>query len=68
MILFLVLLQQTGREGELGRDVVVSKMEKNTQHGTIEGKTQKNENTFYSPNAIIAVGYRVNSAFDLLKK
>ena len=37
-------------------------MEITTQHGAIEGKTQKNETTFYSLDAIIAVGYRVSSA------
>ena len=49
-------------EGELDKEVVVSKMEITTQHGAIEGKTQKNEATFYSLDAIIAVGYRVSSA------
>ena len=41
-------------EGELDKEVVVSKMEITTQHGAIEGKTQKNETTFYSLDAIIA--------------
>ena len=49
-------------EGELDKDVVVSKMEIATQHGAIEGKTQKSETAFYSLDAIIAVGYRVSSA------
>ena len=49
-------------EGELDKEVVVSKMEIATQHGAIEGKTQKNETAFYSLDAIIAVGYRVSSA------
>lgn len=49
-------------EGELEKEVVVSKMEIATQHGAIEGKTQRNETTFYSLDAIIAVGYRVSSA------
>ena len=49
-------------EGELDKEVVVSKMEITTQHGAIEGKTQKSETTFYSLDAIIAVGYRVSSA------
>ena len=48
-------------EGELEKDVVVSKMEIPTQHGAIEGKTQLSETAFYSLDAIIAVGYRVNS-------
>ena len=49
-------------ERELDKDVVVSKMEITTQHGAIEGKTQKSETAFYSLDAIIAVGYRVSSA------
>ncbi len=49
-------------EGELDKEVAVSKMEITTQHGAIEGKTQKNEAAFYSLDAIIAVGYRVSSA------
>ena len=38
-------------EGELDKEVVVSKMEITTQHGAIEGKTQKSETTFYSLDA-----------------
>ena len=34
-------------EGELDRNVAVSKMETTTQHGAIEGKTQTNETAFY---------------------
>ena len=48
-------------EGELEKDMVVSKMEIATQHGAIEGKTQMSETAFYSLDAIIAVGYRVSS-------
>lgn len=48
-------------EGELAEDVVVSKMETTTAHGAIPGKTQTNETQFYNLDAIIAVGYRVNS-------
>lgn len=48
-------------EGELEEQVVVSKMEITTQHGAIEGKTQSKEASFYNLDAIIAVGYRVNS-------
>lgn len=54
-------LRNIFEEGELDEMVVVSKMETTTQHGAIEGKTQKNETSFYSLDAIIAVGYRVNS-------
>ncbi|MBC8529807.1 virulence RhuM family protein [Christensenellaceae bacterium NSJ-44] len=48
-------------EGELDEKVVVSKMEITTQHGAIEGKTQTKYAQFYNLDAIIAVGYRVNS-------
>ena len=48
-------------EGELDKDVVVSKMEITTQHGAIEGKFQTHGVDFYNLDAIIAVGYRVNS-------
>ena len=48
-------------EGELDEDVVISKMEITTQHGAIEGKTQTKAVNFYNLDAIISVGYRVNS-------
>ncbi|MCH5178156.1 MAG: virulence RhuM family protein [Prevotellaceae bacterium] len=54
-------LKNIFEEKELDYNVVVSKMEITTQHGAIAGKTQKNETFFYSLDAIIAVGYRVNS-------
>ena len=46
---------------ELDESMVVSEMEITTPHGAIEGKTQTNEANFYNLDAIIAVGYRVNS-------
>lgn len=46
---------------ELDESMVVSKMEITTPHGAIEGKAQTNEANFYNLDAIIAVGYRVNS-------
>jgi hypothetical protein len=55
-------LKNIFEEGELSDTVVVSKMEITTQHGAIEGKTQQKETNFYSLDAIISVGYRVNSA------
>jgi hypothetical protein len=48
-------------EGELDEKVVVSILEITTQHGAIVDKTQNIETKFYSLDAIIAVGYRVNS-------
>ena len=48
-------------EGELAEKVVISKMEIATQHGAISGKEQIREVNFYNLDAIISVGYRVNS-------
>lgn len=48
-------------EKELEPEVVISKMEITTEHGAIEGKTQTISVNFYSLDAIISVGYRVNS-------
>ncbi len=48
-------------EGELSENVVVAKIATTTQHGAIEGKTQSNITNFYNLDAIISVGYRVNS-------
>ena len=47
--------------GELDEKVVISKMETTTQHGALSGKTQTKDTMFYSLDAIISVGYRVNS-------
>lgn len=55
-------LKNIFEEGELNEKVVVSKMEITTRHGAIEGKTQISSVDFYHLDAIIAVGYRVNSA------
>lgn len=54
-------LKHIFEEGELDENVVVSFLEITTQHGAIEGKTQQKETKFYSLDAIISVGYRVNS-------
>lgn len=48
-------------DGELDPNVVISKMETTTQHGAIKGKTQTSSTNFYNLDAIISVGYRVNS-------
>ena len=48
-------------EGELDETVVVSKMEITTAHGAMPEKTQTKEAQFYNLDAIISVGYRVNS-------
>ncbi len=47
--------------GELNEEVVVSKMETTTQHGAIAGKLQTKKTKFYNLDAILSVGYRVNS-------
>lgn len=48
-------------EGELTEEVVVAKFATTTRHGAIVDKTQHREVNYYNLDAIIAVGYRVNS-------
>ena len=47
---------------ELDEKVVISILETTTQHGAVEGKTQTTPTKYYNLDAIISVGYRVNSA------
>ena len=54
-------LKNIFEEDELQQEVVVSKMEITTQHGALADKTQHHEANFYNLDAIISVGYRVNS-------
>ena len=54
-------LKNIFEDGELKEEVVISKMETTTPHGAIQGKTQTNDTNFYNLDAIISVGYRVNS-------
>ena len=54
-------LKNIFNEGELDEKVVISKMEITTQHGAIAEKTQSKLANFYNLDAIISVGYRVNS-------
>ena len=54
-------LKNIFEEGELNREVVVSKMEITTQHGAMEDKLQTHNVDFFHLDAIIAVGYRVSS-------
>ena len=49
-------------EGELDENMVVSILENTTQHGAIMGKTQTKKVKYYNLDAIISVGYRVNSS------
>ena len=54
-------LKNIFESGELDEKVVVSILENTTQHGAIEGKSQTKQVKYYNLDAIIAVGYRVNS-------
>jgi death-on-curing family protein len=49
------------KSGELDDKVVSSILEHTTKHGAIKGKTQTKKVKFYNLDAIISVGYRVNS-------
>ncbi|GHT67743.1 hypothetical protein AGMMS50239_31480 [Bacteroidia bacterium] len=42
--------------------MVISILETTTEHGAIEGKRQTQQTQFYNLDAIISVGYRVNSS------
>lgn len=55
-------LKNIFEEGELDKKVVVSKMEITTPHGAMEYKSQTHNVDFYHLDAIIAIGYRINSA------
>ena len=54
-------LKNIFQEGELQENVVVAKIATTTQHGAIAEKTQTKDSQFYNLDAIISVGYRVNS-------
>jgi len=54
-------LKNIFERGELDEKVVCSILELPTQHGAITDKIQNNPTKFYNLDAIIAVGYRVNS-------
>lgn len=54
-------LKNIFEEGELEEGVVVAKIATTTPHGAMEGKTQSRSVGYYNLDAIIAVGYRVNS-------
>lgn len=49
------------KSGELNESVVSSILEHTTIHGAISEKTQKTKIKFYNIDAVLAVGYRVNS-------
>jgi hypothetical protein len=48
--------------GELVEEVVVSVLETTTEHGAVAGLTQTQRVKYYNLDAVISVGYRVNSA------
>jgi death-on-curing family protein len=54
-------LRNIFKEGELDEKVVSANFAQTTQHGAIKGKTQEKDVKFYNLDAIISVGYRVNS-------
>ena len=54
-------LKHIFENGELEEKVVSSILEHTTEHGAIKGKTQTQGVKFYNLDAIISVGYRVNS-------
>ena len=54
-------LKNIFESGELDEKVVVSILENTTQHGAIEGKTQKKIVKYFNLDAVLSVGYRVNS-------
>ena len=55
-------LKNIFESGELVEEVVSSILEHTTIHGAIEGKTQQVSTQIYSLDAILSVGYRVNSS------
>lgn len=48
-------------DGELQEKEVCSTLEHTTEHGAIKGKTQTSKVKYYNLDAVISVGYRVNS-------
>ena len=54
-------LKNIFESGELAEQMASSILEHTTQHGALVGKTQTQSVKYYNLDAIIAVGYRVNS-------
>ena len=54
-------LKNIFEEGELDETEVCAKFAHTTEHGAIEGKKQTRELNYYNLDAIISVGYRINS-------
>jgi hypothetical protein len=55
-------LKNIFESGELSEQVVVSILENTTEHGAIAGLSQTKSVKYYNLDAVISVGYRVNSA------
>ncbi|WP_288370916.1 virulence RhuM family protein [uncultured Marinobacter sp.] len=55
-------LKNIFESGELEESVVCSILEHTTEHGAVAGKTQTKRFKYYNLDAVISVGYRVNSA------
>lgn len=49
------------KSGELDENVVSSILEHTTSHGAIKGKTQNVKVKYYNIDAVLSIGYRVNS-------
>ena len=54
-------LKNIFEEGELDETEVCAKFAHTTEHGAIEGKKQTRDLNYYNLDAIISVGYRINS-------
>lgn len=55
-------LKNIFESNELTEEVVCSILEHTTEHGAIPGKTQTGKVKYYNLDAVISVGYRINSA------
>ncbi|MCG8376530.1 MAG: cell filamentation protein Fic, partial [Chlorobiales bacterium] len=55
-------LKNIFESGELVEKEVSSILEHTTRHGAMKGKTQTARSKLYNLDAIISIGYRVNSA------
>ena len=55
-------LKNIFESGELVEEVVISFLETTSEHGAVAGLTQTQQVKYYNLDAIISVGYRVNSA------
>ena len=49
------------KNGEIDEKVVIAKFATTTKHGAMKGKTQQSITNYYNLDAILYVGYRVNS-------